>query len=425
MNDKIFISIPSYRDPELLPTLHECIEKADNPENLVFCIAWQHNPEDNWDNLDEYKDDLRFNVIDIDYKNSHGVCWARHLIQQHYQDEQYYLQLDSHHRFVDHWDTKCKTMIKQLQDAGYKKPLLTSYVASYDPSNDPGSRVQDVWKLDFDRFTPEGVVFMLPAAMAAANEKTMPVPTRFFSAHFAFTIGNFVKEVPYDPTLYFHGEEITLAVRAYTHGYDLFTPHIIVAWHEYTRKGRVRHWDENSGWIELNNSSLKLCKKLLGVDGEYFDRYEYQYGLGSERTLEDYERYAGIRFKDRSVQLHTSTNLDAPNPVYSSEEEYNKSFIRHFRHCIDVYKGDIEDLSWDAWAIIFEDANGIQLHREDAFREEILRIQAPNDSSFYNIWRQFYIEELPHHVIVWPYSFDTSVSRGRWGRKLEIKIPTV
>ena len=44
--------------------------------------------------------------------------------------------------------------------------------------------------------------------------------------------------VPYDPTLYFLGEEITLAVRAYTHGYDLFHPSETIVWHEYTRNGR-------------------------------------------------------------------------------------------------------------------------------------------------------------------------------------------
>ena len=48
--------------------------------------------------------------------------------------------------------------------------------------------------------------------------------------------GQWCIEVPYDPDYYFHGEEISLAVRSYTWGYDLFHPHKIIAWHEYTRK---------------------------------------------------------------------------------------------------------------------------------------------------------------------------------------------
>ena len=56
-NNKIFIQIASYRDPQLLPTIKDCISKAKHPNNLVFAIAWQHSPDDEWDTLDEYKDD--------------------------------------------------------------------------------------------------------------------------------------------------------------------------------------------------------------------------------------------------------------------------------------------------------------------------------------------------------------------------------
>ena len=54
-----------------------------------------------------------------------------------------------------------------------------------------------------------------------------------------------MSEVPYDPELYFHGEEITLAIRAFTHGYTLFHPPEHVLWHEYTRYYRQKHWDDH------------------------------------------------------------------------------------------------------------------------------------------------------------------------------------
>jgi len=89
---KIFIQIASYRDPQLLPTIKDCIANSKYPENLVFCIAWQHSSEDEWDNLDEFKDDPRFKIIDIDYKDAQGACWARYQIQQLYDGEEYTLQ---------------------------------------------------------------------------------------------------------------------------------------------------------------------------------------------------------------------------------------------------------------------------------------------------------------------------------------------
>ena len=43
---KIFIQIASYRDPELVPTLRDCIANADNPSDLVFGICRQYDPND-------------------------------------------------------------------------------------------------------------------------------------------------------------------------------------------------------------------------------------------------------------------------------------------------------------------------------------------------------------------------------------------
>ena len=161
----IFVQIASYRDPELVPTLHDLLDKADNPNDLRICIAWQHSEEDEWDNLDEFQDDDRFIILDIDYKDSKGACWARALLAENYTDETYTLQLDSHHRFVDGWDTKSIEMLEKLREKGSNKPLLTSYIPSYDPSNDPKGRVGASWGMRFDRFIPEGAIFFLPYYM--------------------------------------------------------------------------------------------------------------------------------------------------------------------------------------------------------------------------------------------------------------------
>ena len=406
MSDKIYVQIAAYRDPELLPTIRDCIKRADNPEDLVFCIAWQRSKDDEWDTLEEYTNDPRFKIIDIDYKEGLGTCWARHLLNEAYDGEKYTLQLDSHHRFVRGWDSKCKKMMSDLIAAGHEKPLLTAYVPSYDPENDPASRVKEVWKLNFDRFTPEGVIFMLPANVENIEHHTLPIPTRFFSAHFVFTFGQFVKDVPYDPNLYFHGEEISMAVRAYTAGYDLFIPNEIVCWHEYTRKGRIRHWDENKKWENLNNKSLKRVKQLLGVDGDFADYDFGPYGFGNVRTLNDYVEYSGIRFEDRAVQQYTLDQFDPPNPLYRNTKAYEASFKNVFRHCIDIWKGSVPESDYDFWVIAFKDEEDNELYRQDADKNEIesLLNNTENTSEFHNIWRQFETKKRPHKWIVWPHS---------------------
>ena len=40
MNNRIFVQIASYRDPQLIPTIEDMLSKASHPENLVFGICW-------------------------------------------------------------------------------------------------------------------------------------------------------------------------------------------------------------------------------------------------------------------------------------------------------------------------------------------------------------------------------------------------
>jgi Glycosyltransferase (GlcNAc) len=42
----IFVSIAAYRDPELVPTVRDCLATAAHPDQLRFGICWQHGSED-------------------------------------------------------------------------------------------------------------------------------------------------------------------------------------------------------------------------------------------------------------------------------------------------------------------------------------------------------------------------------------------
>ena len=238
-------------------------------------------------------------------------------------------------------------MLKGLQKKGHKKPLLTSYISSYNPENDPEGRVKVPWLMNFDRFIPEGAVFFLPATIPGWEEMTEPIPGRFYSAHFAFSLGSFVKEVPHDPEYYFHGEEISIAVRAFTHGYDLFHPHQVVIWHYYTRSNQPRHWTDSKDWVKLDSASHTKVRKLLGIDGEKLTkRGKNKYGLGTERSLKEYEKYAGVLFKKRQVQQYTLDCNYPPNPSYSNDSDYTKSFLSYFlchlRNVNFLYYGKVQ-----------------------------------------------------------------------------------
>ena len=402
--NKIFIQIASYRDPELLPTIKDCIEKAKFPKNLVFSIAWQHSPDDKWDDLSEYKDDKRFRIIDIPYLKSEGVCWARHQLQQNYQGEEYTLQLDSHHRFTENWDAGLIDMYKDLQLKGYKKPLLTGYIPSYDPANDPGARIHIPWKMSFDRFAPEGVIHTIPESIDNFKELDTPVRARFYSAHFAFTTGKFVLEVPHDPNYYFHGEEHSISARAYTCGYDLFHPHKVLIWHEYTRRDKKKQWDDVTTWVAKNEGSFKRNRQLFQMDGEVRTEEFGKYDFGKVRSLEDYEKFSGISFKRRSVQQYTLDHKDPPNPILEGEA-YEKSFVSMFRHCIDVGYNLVPEKDYEFWVVAFhrEGEGDTTLYRKDADKNEIAGFFQDPDK-YCKIWRQFETSIKPSYWVVWPFS---------------------
>ena len=400
----IFVQIASFRDPQLSPTLKSMLENAKYPKNLRIAICNQYNPTDDF-NIDEYRKDKRFRIIDVLDVDSKGACWARNLIQQQYSGETYTLQIDSHMRFEKDWDVEMIKMVKQLQKKGFKKPLLTGYVSSFDPDNDPAGRIQEPWRMSFDRFIPEGAVFTLPETIPGWRDLTEPVPARFYSAHFCFTLGIFSKEVQHDDQYYFHGEEISVGVRAYTWGYDLFHPHKVLIWHEYTRKGRVKQWDIDKEWVKKNDASHLKNRKLFSMDGEVYNPEEFGiYGFGTERTLKDFERYSGLLFSKRAVQQYALDKKYPPNPqVFETEEEWLASYASIFKHCIDIGFSQVPEKDYDFWVVAFHGENDETIFRKDADINEINMMMRDPDG-YCKIWREFQTTHKPKYWVVWPHS---------------------
>src|SRR5271157_2997567 len=92
----IFVSIAAYRDPELAPTIRDCICRARSPGDLRFGICWQH--ADDEPAPPDFADP-RLRVLDVPWHDSRGACWARAEIMKLWDGEDFFLQIDSHHRF--------------------------------------------------------------------------------------------------------------------------------------------------------------------------------------------------------------------------------------------------------------------------------------------------------------------------------------
>lgn len=291
----IFISIPAYKDSELIPTLRDLFNNSSGKYSLHPFILLQEDTETLPLKLKELQQEFtNINVIPVDIKDSKGPCWARHWLQQFITHQEYYLQLDSHHRFIPNWDT---LIIEQLLMCP-PKSLLTCYPAPYEPPNIfPPHHVPT--KLIATGFDDNGIV-NIEGSQPIINSLT-PVQGNLLAGGFILAPSNFCLEVPYDPQLYFKGEEISLAVRAWTHGWNIYHPSQIMLYHYYTRKGVSKHWDDNTEWVTMNKLSLDRIKTLLDIEHIHPHVNLGIYGLGNLRTLQEYQSTFGIDFKNKVI----------------------------------------------------------------------------------------------------------------------------
>ena len=310
-NEKIFVQIASYRDPDIENTINNMFDKAKSPENLIVGICDQYGPENK--HLKQYDQD-NFRVIRTPFYASKGLGWARASIQDLYfeGDAKYSMQLDSHMRFLQDWDSQ---LIDMLHSTDSKKPIISHYCAGFstkDLKNEEYEKKskQRPFKMYCLRFNDTGTVSFRQTKVTQEEADTKkPVPSMLMSGHFYFTMASHIKDYKYDPDLYFAGDEISLATRSWTKGWDIFSPTKNVVFHNYTREERICHWsDQKVTYGQLHKESLKRLRKMLHKEGNEMT-IKRSYSLGDARSLKDYEKASGIDFQNRELKEHAKNGV--------------------------------------------------------------------------------------------------------------------
>lgn len=430
-NKTIFVQIAAYRDPELVPTVLDCIARAKFPKRLHFGICWQHGPKEDVSSLMALP---QVKIIPLPYQESKGACFARAAASTLYGGEDFYLQLDSHHRFIDGWDDEVISMLEHLEQSGVEKPLLTSYPPAYDPKNDPAGRASGTVQIDFNHFSDSTVFHTGSSAIKDGDKRTRPIKARFFAAGFAFARASFLKEVPYDPNYYFQGEEMNLAFRAFSHGYDLFHPNKVLCWHYYLRKDEPKHWTDHAkketlerriDWEALNNSSIKRLRHFFSFNGYRYEDIAWgDFGRGTKRTLRDYERYCGIDFRLKRITADclnkTEPTDDWKRPI--SDEEWEKRLLRMYEHTIEI-SGDFLHLDdYDFIYVGYDRDDGSNIYCMNIREESLTNLLtlSKNRSAIIPLQNNFFADQMPRKWVIWPHSR----SKG-WTQRIGGLIPRI
>jgi len=422
MNNKetILLHLPAYRDPELVPTIESALQNAKYPKRIHFGICRQFNEDDKFDNLDAYRKDKRFHIMDVPYKEAKGLPWARAQINENLlTDQDYILQLDSHHRFEKDWDETLIDMHNDLEAQGYK-PILAGYLPLYDPFNDPQGRTMEPWQQTFASFYPHGTIFIRPALLHGWQDMTQPPMSRFLSGHFCFARSEWAREIKHDPDIYFSGEELNLTVRSYTHGYDLFHPHKLVIWHSTMREERsgMLKWDDDYklgvNFIQKQDYARKKIRVLLRTEEDpTIDLTGYD--LGTVRTLRDFEKYAGFHFEKKAVQKYTIDNHYPPNPLIEDDYLWEQSLMTSFYHLVTITKQDFPETDYQHILVAFDDENGVGINQKYITGHDLDNLMKVGISIHYE--EMFLTHKKPSRLVLWAYS-----NQRGWCERIEIKI---
>ena len=304
----IHVQIPSYCDPELKNTILALRGLAADPDRVHIGVCCQG---DSPDVMEWLKTVPNLAVKYYAREDAPGTCAARYACNRMLKDERYVLHLDSHMRFAKHWDVM---LIDQLRRCRDHRAILTGYCQDYNEYYDAP------W--DDDVFTDtalckaivetmggyfgEGVTPFL-RAVHTRDTGGEPVRGAMVSAHFLFGPAQIDREVPNDPYMYFVGDELPMALRYFTHGWNVYHPGVCCVRHLYERakvleaRGLSLPWPnalESRNLLKLWIEKQRIVQ-LYGMEDN--DQDLTGFDLGDVRPRQEFEDFAGIDFKTRTI----------------------------------------------------------------------------------------------------------------------------
>jgi hypothetical protein len=299
----IFVQIAAYRDLEVTPTILDAIKQSSGNHTINFGV---HTV---------YVDESEINVPDLpNVKHAEskapeniGLGIGRALAHQFYNGEDYYLQCDSHSRFIEGWDEVAIHSVLNYQIQGIHKPLLTMYPANYWYPSLTAKYVEKDFlqtghlsNISFHENPDQFRATRIPLQTAMGPLKDENRFVKSVSGGSIFTVGGFL---PFNTDIAFYGEEIWLAARAYTHGYDMVVPDEQYMYHLYYNHDKPAEINKRkllwSDYTDEFNALDKISKDLIfktlteGTTGEML--------LGTDRTIADYGLFAGLDFVNGEI----------------------------------------------------------------------------------------------------------------------------
>ena len=328
MSKKIFISVASYQDPLLLETLCSAYENAENKDALVFGVCEQADSGIDIQSIN-FKNQIKYELLDP--VMAKGPCWARARIQQLMTDEEYFLQIDSHTIFTKSWDKILLNYHSWLEKCLENNFVITGYPRGFKPNKELTSfelntAYKETLGITFrEKRIFEDGYYSMQKSFPANTE--LPARGLLIAGGFIFAKKAFVTLIPYHPKFYFHGEELSVALRLYTNMWDVVHIPRIPLFHLYTdveNMIRKLHWDPEDEknraikWNELDRLSKSRLGQLIN------QKLEPPFNLGSLRSIKDFGVLSGVDLINKKIiDEEVATNSFCFEEIQSKTEPFH------------------------------------------------------------------------------------------------------
>lgn len=312
----ILIEIPSYCDPELKNTIMAARAMAANPDRVRFSVCLQDDDE----SIAGYLAALPgCRMKQFAKADAPGTCAARYECQQMYDGEDFVFHVDAHMRFARYWDL---VLIDQWRKCDDPNAVLTAWGVDLRKEDlllpvdsDMFNTMVPTRRSDmFNQVYANGPGIITGSFFADGKWDPRFVYGQYFydfqprhgafvCGHFLFGPGKLDMDVPVDKYMDFTGDEFAVAVRCYTHGYNVYHPGVACIYHLWGKESiyaadlKAPSGDQvfvDSG-MTRKQRQIRRVEKLLQLE-DHPDVDLSGFGLGATRSLAEFVEYSGLLF---------------------------------------------------------------------------------------------------------------------------------
>jgi hypothetical protein len=239
----IYIAIPTLEDNQLVGTVYDALLNADNPDSITIGVVYTTTKRYYKKEIKAFKAHPQITTKWLDPAYNLGVAKGRNAALSMYSGQDYVLQIDSHTKFEQGWDTCLIAMYQDaLKETNNDKTIITSYVSGYIQHEGEERELFDLEcrpryshliRIDYIESRPklatcefnwsDDRVDIEPWPQALRTNKPF-LPAVKFSAQFVFANKHFVEYNGLPDNVLFWEEEIVQTINLLDAGFSLVFP---------------------------------------------------------------------------------------------------------------------------------------------------------------------------------------------------------